>query len=118
MQPYTTEKDIALVTWEHVVNKNVIKSYLMQPYTRQQNIGLVTWEHVLNKQRYQILLNATIHMRTKHCSGYLGARSKQTALSKSYLMQPYTREINIALVTWEHVLNKQRYKILLNATIN
>ena len=61
----------------------------MQPYTRQQNIALVTWEHVLNKQRYQILLNATIYKRTKHCSGYIRAGPKQ-----------------------------QRYQILLNATIN
>ena len=90
----------------------------MQPYTAEQNIALVTWEHVLKKERYQILHNATIHLRTKHCSGYLGARPKQTALSKSYLMQPYTRELNIALVTWEHVLNKPRYKILLKATLN
>ena len=37
---------------------------------------------------------------------------------KSYLMQPYTREQNIALVTWEHVLNTQRYQILLHATIH
>ena len=36
---------------------------------------------------------------------------------KSYLMQPYTREQNIALVTWEQVLNKQRYQILLIAAI-
>ena len=81
----------------------------MQPYTWEQSIALATWEHVLNKERFQILLNATIHMRTKHCSGYLGARPKETALSKSYLKQPYTREQNIALITWEHVLNKQRY---------
>ena len=79
-------------------------------------------------------------MRTKHCSGYLGARPKETALSKSYIMQPksteqnialvtlehvpkkqhtpYTREQNIALVTLEDVPIKQRYQILLNATIH
>ena len=31
-------------------------------------------------------------------------------------MQPYTREQNIVLVTWERVLNNQRYQILHNAT--
>ena len=81
MQPYTREQNIALVAWKHAQTKNVIKSYLMQPYTREQYIALVTWEHVLNKQRYQILLNATIHYRIKHCSGYMGARPKQTTLS-------------------------------------
>ena len=61
----------------------------MQSYTREQNIAVVTLEHVPN--------NIVI---------------------KSYLMQPYTREQNIALVTLEHIPNKQRYQILLNATIN
>ena len=49
----------------------------MQPYTREQNTALVPWKHVLNKQRYQILLNATIHYRKRYCSGYMRARRKQ-----------------------------------------
>ena len=81
MQPYTREQNIALVTLEHFITNSIMKSYLMQPYTTELNIALVTLEHVLNKQRYQILLNATIHYKRKHCSGYVRARPKQTALS-------------------------------------